>query len=122
MSTQRSPSDVLAIVRLSLMISVTVAAVGAVMLRQMEAADPLMSYAAAGFAVVAIGLVLFFREQSAKQQGEQARSMAIIAWAMGEGAALFGWVVHYLGGPLVWAIPGTLVFLVAVLAVPVPRD
>jgi hypothetical protein len=50
------------------------------------------------------------------------RQISIIAWAVGEGAALLGLVTYYLLGSTQSAAPGLLAFAVALGLFPIPRD
>ena len=50
------------------------------------------------------------------------RQFSIIAWAMGESAALMGLVTYYLLGTTQSAAPGLLAFAVALGLFPIPRD
>jgi FtsH-binding integral membrane protein len=119
----RSASATLNLVRLSLAITVAGVAAFAITQRQRQPISPLLQYLPAVYAVFALGLMLFFRDRLSRATGQQqARSLAIICWALGEGAALFGWVVHYLGAPLMWALPGTFVFFLALTTVAVPAE
>jgi hypothetical protein len=122
MQTHQGTAEQFGLVRVALAIAVTVAAIGAIFFRQPDSPDPILGYAAAGVAVMAIGAVFFLRERAGAVQGQQARTYTVFAWAVGEMAALFGWVIHYMGASVVWALPGTLVFLIALFTVPVPRD
>lgn len=119
---QQTSASRLGIIRIALVVTVVVFAAFAHLHHQhnhLGAAEylPLL------VAVVALGLVFYFREQAAAAAtSAQAESFTIVAWALGEGAALTGWVFRFLGGSHLFALPGTLVFLLAILLVPVPRE
>jgi hypothetical protein len=49
------------------------------------------------------------------------RSLTIVSWAIGEFAALFGGVVLFLSGDWRAALPGALVFVLALAAIRVPE-
>jgi hypothetical protein len=46
----------------------------------------------------------------------------LIGWSFGEGVALFGTVLHFAGGPQSTLALGLLVFIFALLLLPVPRE
>jgi hypothetical protein len=111
----------LQIIRLMLLVTVTGLAVLAI-LRHRENDVGLMQYVPPAVAVAMLAMVFVFREKAMAAAGEQYRVFTIIAWALGESAALLGWVVHLVGGPLMFALPGTAVFLIAIVAVPASRQ
>lgn len=113
----------LKLIRASLVLTVTGMAAVAI---AMHRADPPRSSVLPAVAVVlamgAVLLMFIFRERSTRVPREQAASSVIVAWALGESAALFGWTIHLIGAPLMWAIPGTLAFMAAIIGVPIPPD
>jgi hypothetical protein len=72
--------------------------------------------AAAGAAIVGLKVASRGWELTRRRQ------LSIIAWAMGEGAALMGLVTYYLLGTTQSAAPGLLAFAVALALFPIPRD
>jgi len=52
---------------------------------------------------------------------EMRRALTVVAWAIGEFAALFGGVVLFLSGDWRAALPGALVFVLALAAVRIPE-
>jgi hypothetical protein len=124
MSSRPDPSRtrIFAMIRASLTLGVLLLAAFAITQHRDQPVDPAIQYLPSVVAVFALGAVMFFRDRSARASGEQARSFALIAWAMGESAAIFGWVVHFIGAPLVWALPGTFAFVMAISLVPIPPE
>lgn len=48
--------------------------------------------------------------------------LTLIGWSFGEGVALLGTILHYLGGPVSSLALGILAFVFALLILPVPRE
>lgn len=46
----------------------------------------------------------------------------LVGWSFGEGVALLGIILHYLGGPMSSLALGMLAFVFALLVLPVPRE
>lgn len=76
-------------------------------------------YASVGLAAAA---VMALRLRLASSTTEMRRSLSVVAWAVGEFAALFGGVAFFLTGDWQLVLPGALVFALALAAVPLPRD
>jgi hypothetical protein len=109
----------LPIIRAMFAFTVIGSAAAAITLHRDQPVGAALIYAPTLLAVVNLGLALFFRDRGGTA-GAQARTNAIIAWALGESAAIFGWIAHYIGAPLVWALPGTVAFVLILSLVPVP--
>lgn len=75
-------------------------------------------YVAVGVAA-AIVMALRLRIESAAPA--MRRALAVIAWAVGEFAALFGGVLFLLGGDWRLVLPGALVFAMSLAVVPIPE-
>ncbi|MBI2408829.1 MAG: hypothetical protein HYV19_11055 [Gemmatimonadetes bacterium] len=75
-------------------------------------------YVAVGVAA-AIVMALRLRIESATPATR--RALAVIAWAVGEFAALFGGVLFLLGGDWRLVLPGALVFAMSLAVVPIPE-
>jgi len=75
-----------------------------------------VAVALAGAAVLALRLRMSWVAR------EKQRSLAVVSWAVGEFAALFGGVAFFLTGNWQVVLPGALVFALALAAVPLPRD
>lgn len=71
--------------------------------------------------VAASALVsLFLRSRIETAAPTQRGMYTIIGWAFGEGVALFGVVLHFIGGPVTSLALGLLAFIFALLMLPVP--
>jgi Na+-transporting NADH:ubiquinone oxidoreductase subunit NqrE len=75
-------------------------------------------YVAVGVAA-AIVMALRLRIESASPA--MRRALAVVAWAVGEFAALFGGVVFLVGGDWRLVLPGALVFAMSLAVVPIPE-
>jgi Na+-transporting NADH:ubiquinone oxidoreductase subunit NqrE len=75
-------------------------------------------YVAVGVAA-AIVMALRLRIESAAPA--MRRALAVVAWAVGEFAALFGGVLFLLGGDWRLVLPGALVFAMSFAVVPIPE-
>jgi Na+-transporting NADH:ubiquinone oxidoreductase subunit NqrE len=75
-------------------------------------------YVAVGVAA-AIVMALRLRIESAAPA--MRRALAVVAWAVGEFAALFGGVVFLVGGDWRLVLPGALVFAMSLAVVPIPE-
>lgn len=71
--------------------------------------------------VVAVLLLLVLRARLGRLTEAAGRSMLIIGWAIGEGAALFGAVYYFLSGQAEWYIAGLFVMLAAFILFPIRR-
>lgn len=74
-------------------------------------------YTAVGIAA-AVVMALRLRIDSA--EAAMRRSLSIVAWAVGEFAALFGGALLFLTGDLRLVLPGALVFALSLAAVRIP--
>jgi hypothetical protein len=72
--------------------------------------------------VLAIVGLLALRTRLARLTGDARRSLLVVAWAVGEGAALFGGVYYFLSGDAMSFLGGLLVMLAALLLFPVRRE
>lgn len=75
-------------------------------------------YTAVGMAAA---VVMALRLRIAGAEPAMRRSLAVVAWAVGEFAALFGGVMLFLTGDLRLVLPGALVFALALAAVRIPE-
>lgn len=75
-------------------------------------------YTAVGIAAVVV-MALRLRIESAEPA--MRRSLSVVAWAVGEFAAIFGGVMFFLTGDLRLVLPGALVFALALAAVRIPE-
>jgi hypothetical protein len=71
--------------------------------------------------VVAVVLLLVLRARLATLTEVAGRSMLLIAWAVGEGAALFGGVYYFLSGDATWFIIGLFIMLASFILFPLRR-
>ena len=71
---------------------------------------------------MAAAAVMALRLRLSSVAPAQQRSLAVVSWAVGEFAVLFGGVVFFLTGEWAKVLPGALVFAIALAAVPLPRD
>jgi hypothetical protein len=71
--------------------------------------------------VVAVVLLLVLRARLTRLTEVAGRSVLIIAWAVGEGAALFGGVYYFLSGNPEWFIIGLFVMLASFILFPIRR-
>lgn len=72
--------------------------------------------------VVAVVLLLVLRARLARLAEVAGRSVLIIAWAVGEGAALFGGVYYFLSGDPQWFLIGLFVMLASFILFPIRRS
>ncbi|MHB0962124.1 MAG: hypothetical protein ACYC5V_02820 [Gemmatimonadaceae bacterium] len=70
---------------------------------------------------IAAAVVMALRLRIASAEPAMRRSLSVVAWAVGEFAALFGGVMVFLTGDLRLALPGALVFALALAAVRIPE-
>jgi FtsH-binding integral membrane protein len=48
--------------------------------------------------------------------------LTLIGWSFGEGVALFGIILHFIGGPVATLAIGVVGFVFSLLLLPVPRE
>lgn len=70
---------------------------------------------------IAAAVVMALRLRIAGAEPAMRRSLSVVAWAVGEFAALFGGVMLFLTGDLRLVLPGALVFALALAAVRIPE-
>lgn len=75
-----------------------------------------------GLAVACVLAALFLRTRMDEATPQRRRLMTIIGWSFGEGVALFGIVLHFVGGPMSTMGIGLLAFILTLLLLPVPRE
>lgn len=71
--------------------------------------------------VVVVLLLLVVRARFSRLTESAGRSVLIIAWAIGEGAALFGGVYYFLSGDTQWFIIGLFLMLASFILFPIRR-
>lgn len=125
---QAAPAGALAVLRIALLAGVL--AFGAVTYyvqrgESWRAAAPealsMMRLAMLSTWLVAAVLLLILRVRLTRLTEAAGRSVLVIAWAVGEGAALFGGVYYFLSGEAQWFIAGLFVMLAAFILFPVRR-
>ncbi|MBA4071485.1 MAG: hypothetical protein C0497_06570 [Gemmatimonas sp.] len=70
---------------------------------------------------IAAAVVMALRLRIASAEPAMRRSLSVVAWAVGEFAALFGGVLLFLTGEWRLVLPGALVFALALAAVRIPE-
>ena len=65
---------------------------------------------------------LFLRTRVETAQPQQRKTLTLIGWMLGEGVALYGIVIYYVGGPVTSVALGLLAFVFALMILPVPRE
>lgn len=70
---------------------------------------------------IAAAVVMALRLRIASAEPAMRRSLSVVAWAVGEFAALFGGVLLFLTGELRLVLPGALVFALTLAAVRIPE-
>lgn len=70
---------------------------------------------------IAAAVVMALRLRIASAEPAMRRSLSVVAWAVGEFAALFGGVLLFLTGEWPLVLPGALVFALALAAVRIPE-
>jgi hypothetical protein len=122
------PASTLAIVRIALLVGVLM--FGAVTYyvhrgAEWRAAQPdalsTLRLAMLSTWVVAVLLLLVLRARLARLTESAGRSVLIIAWAIGEAAALFGGVYYFLSGEPQWFIIGLFLMLASFILFPIRR-
>jgi hypothetical protein len=71
---------------------------------------------------VAAAVVMALRLRISSAAPAMQRALSVVAWAVGEFAALFGGVLLFLTGEWPLVLPGALVFALALAAVGMPRE
>lgn len=122
------PTGTLAVMRLALLMGVL--AFGAVVYylqrgENWQAADAsslsaLRMALLSAWVVVAL-LLIILRLRLSRLAAPAGRSLLIIAWAIGEGAALFGGVYYMLSGDPQWFIIGLFIMLASFILFPIRR-
>jgi hypothetical protein len=84
-------------------------------------AKNLRTLAIVWIAVAVTGIAALFAFVSRQLPEERRRMFSILAWALGEGAALAGGVVYLLAGDARWYLAGVFVLLVAFIVFPARR-
>ena len=82
----------------------------------------MMRYALWALAGTAVAAALFLRSRVESAPQAQRGVMTVVGWALGEGVALFGVVLHFIGGPISALAIGVLTFVVVLILLPVPQD
>lgn len=71
--------------------------------------------------VLAVVFLLVLRARLGRRPGTGERSLLVVAWAIGESAALFGGVYHFLSGNAQWFIIGLFIMLASFILFPIRR-
>jgi hypothetical protein len=71
--------------------------------------------------VMATVLLLVMRARLARLTETAGRSILMVAWAIGEGAALFGGVYYFLSGDGTWFVIGLFFMLASFILFPIRR-
>jgi hypothetical protein len=71
--------------------------------------------------VLAVVLLLVLRSRLGRRSLAGERTMLVMAWAIGESAALFGGVYYFLSGNAQWFIIGLFVMLASFILFPIRR-
>lgn len=76
------------------------------------------------WALVAASMVVTLGLQGKVQLAPPAKRglLTLIGWSFGEGVALFGIILHFMGGPVASLAIGVVGFVFSLLLLPVPRD
>ena len=82
----------------------------------------MMRYALWALSGTAVAAALFLRSRVESASPTQRGVMTVIGWALGEGVALFGVVLHFVGGPVRALAIGVLTFVVVLILLPVPQE
>ena len=115
-------AGLLRVIRASLILTVSAVAVAAVLTRDAEPLEAAYAWVAGAMAAGAVLVALVLRPRAERPPRGAAATLTILGWAVGEGAALLGWILHLMGAPLAWASPGTAAFLVVLALLPIPDD
>ena len=65
---------------------------------------------------------LFLRTRVETAPPQQRKILTLIGWMLGEGVALFGVTIYFVGGPVTSLAIGLLAFVFALMILPVPRE
>lgn len=71
--------------------------------------------------VMAAVVLLVLRARLGRRSDASERTMLVIAWAIGESAALFGGVYYFLSGNAQWYIIGLFIMLASFILFPIRR-
>ncbi|HSJ64418.1 MAG TPA: hypothetical protein VK922_11050 [Gemmatimonadaceae bacterium] len=122
------PTSTLAVIRIALLVGVLMFGAVTYMVQRgdtWQAAGPdlldTLRVALLATWVVAVVLLLVLRARLTRLTEVAGRSVLIIAWAVGEGAALFGGVYYFLSGNPEWFIIGLFVMLASFILFPIRR-
>jgi hypothetical protein len=122
------PASTLAVIRIALLVGVLMFGAVTYMVQRgdtWQAAGPdlldTLRVALLATWVVAVLLLLVLRARLTRLTEVAGRSVLIIAWAVGEGAALFGGVYYFLSGNPEWFIIGLFVMLASFILFPIRR-
>lgn len=76
------------------------------------------------WALVAASMLVTLVLQGQVQSAPPARRglLTLIGWSFGEGVALFGIILHFMGGPVATLAIGVVSFVFSLLLLPVPRE
>ncbi len=126
----KAPAAVhLAIIRLAMLVGVLLFGGIIWFLRRQGSVAPLEADAAAGARLIAVvwlvgsigGLVAMLALTSRDITEARRRTLSILAWALGEGAALAGGVVYLIAGDARWYVGGLFVLLASFVLFPARR-
>jgi hypothetical protein len=129
-SPSKARPDVhLAVIRLAMLVGVLIFGGVIWFLRRQGGLAPLDADAAAGARLIAVvwlvgsigGLVAMLALTSREVTEARRRTLSILAWALGEGAALAGGVVYLMAGDARWYIGGLFVLLASFVLFPARR-
>lgn len=122
------PPASLAVIRLALLVGVLMFGAVTYMVQRGDTWTParpellgMLRIAMLSVWVVAILLLFILRARLTSLSETAGRSVLIIAWAVGEGAALFGGVYYFLSGSAEWFIIGLFVMLASFILFPIRR-
>ena len=115
-------AGLLRVIRASLLLTVSAVAVAAVLTHDADPLEAAFAWVGGAMAAGAVLVALVLRPRAERPPRGAAATLTILGWAVGEGAALLGWILHLMGAPLAWAFPGTAAFLVVLALLPIPDD
>jgi hypothetical protein len=122
------PAGTLAVIRIALLVGVLMFGVVTYVVQRGETWQPAASslletlrIALLATWVVAVVLLLILRARLTRLAEVAGRSVLIIAWAVGEGAALFGGVYYFLSGDPQWFLIGLFLMLASFILFPIRR-
>lgn len=124
------PSKQLFIIRVALMAGVFTFAGITILQRSQGTAMAIDTPLSAGsmryvlWALVAASMLVTLVLQGQVQSAPHAKRglLTLIGWSFGEGVALFGIILHFMGGPVASLAIGVVGFVFSLLLLPVPRD